>query len=140
MSPATPDTDALLARAAELRARGASWEAAADELDTDPGALKALTRDAGPAYRRLFAAARREVSEEAFTEALFTLRKELRSKDEKGRREAAAIILRLRMTAMRHLARRAANGGAGTPRPPVSARRADAERLVDFLADRTDEE
>src|SRR5205807_5333015 len=139
MSPATPDTDALLSRAAELRARGASWEAAADELDTDPGALKALTRDAGPAYRRLFAAARREVSEEAFTEALFTLRRELRSKDEKGRREAAGVLLRLRMTAIRHLARRAARGPA-SPVSPVSGRRADAERLVDFLADHTDEQ
>src|SRR5437763_5280520 len=139
MSPATPDTDALLSRAAELRARGASWEAAADELDADPDDLRRLTRDAGPAYRRLFAAARREVTDEAFGEALLALRRELRSRDERARREAAGVIVRIRLTAIRHLARRKAGGGTGAA-PPALGRRADAERLVDFLSEHTDEE
>src|SRR5204863_3262735 len=58
MSPATPETGALLARAAGLRARGLSWEATADKLHLTEDELRTLADH--PDYRRLLAAARRE--------------------------------------------------------------------------------
>ena len=51
MSPATLNPDALIVRAAELRARGLSWDATAAELHTTPDELRQLVRDLAPAYR-----------------------------------------------------------------------------------------
>src|SRR4051812_7275809 len=108
MFPTPPQPDALLVRAAALRAHGLAWEAVADELETDVDDLRQRVEDAGPTFRKLFAIARRDATEEAYTEALFALRRELRSKDEKGRREAAGIIMKLYMTRMRHRPRKPA--------------------------------
>src|SRR5262245_60338769 len=73
-SPLLDPPDRTLERVADLRARGSSWEAAADRLDADPDLLRQQVRDAGSAYRALSRAARREVVEEACAEALLALR------------------------------------------------------------------
>ncbi len=53
MSPfPDPLSDPLLARAAELRAGGSSWEIAARELNTSPDHLRQVADAAGPLYRR----------------------------------------------------------------------------------------
>src|SRR5438132_14385367 len=102
MTPTTLTPDALLGRAAEMRAHGLSWDTVARKLKLDEEELQQLVHDAGPAYRRLLATARREVRGEAADEALVTLRRELRSDEDKARRGAADSILKLTMTLLRH--------------------------------------
>src|SRR6184192_3950431 len=116
--PPHPTPDPVLVRAARLRAAGLSWDAVAGELRADPAALEARAADAGPAYRQLYKAARRDVGEEAFAEALFALRRGLRSKDEKARTQAADCILKLRMTHIRHRRR---NPTAADAPPPLTS-------------------
>ena len=70
------DTD-LLERTAARRARGATWEAVAADFAADPDELRRLVHDAGPAYRQLVCAARREVLDEATAEAILTLRRDV---------------------------------------------------------------
>ena len=50
----------MLARIAELRARGSAWEVVAVRFGMDADELRRAVRDAGPGYRRLLSAARRE--------------------------------------------------------------------------------
>ena len=133
MPPATLNSDALIVRAAELRAHGLSWDATAARVHTTPDELRQLVRDLAPEYREASRAARKEVADEAFTEALLTLRRELRSDDDEARRFAAGCLLKLRMTLMRHRPRRPA--AAAMPR-----RSAEDERLIAFLTEHTDEE
>jgi len=134
----TPD-DPFLARAAECRARGMSWEAAAVALDADPDDLRDQTRTAGPAYRRHYLAARRDVTEEACAEALFALRRELRSGDEKVRRFAADIILKLRMTQIRHHQKVKPDRPAVAPATPANKASPAAEYAA-YLDSKTDDE
>ncbi|MBX9578919.1 MAG: hypothetical protein K2X87_01305 [Gemmataceae bacterium] len=114
MSPNTAEPDPLLARTAELRARGLSWAAVGHELDADPDDLPDRARASSSAYRRAFNAARKEAVDEACAEALVALRRELRSDDDRARRLAADSILKLRMTEMRH-------GRRGKPAAPPAA-------------------
>ncbi len=140
---APPLKPAVLARAARLRAAGASWAAVASELDLDPELIEEQTEAAGAAWRKALAAARRDVSAEAFDEALFALRRELRSPDDKARRESAEVILKFRMTELRHRPRLkpAKTAAAAAPVDPVKAqRRQEAEGLVNFLCEFSDEE
>src|SRR5262245_24617207 len=104
--PVSPLPADVLLGIADRRAHGLSWEATAQELHLDPDDIRRLTRSAGQAYRDLYRAARREVSEEASAEAIHFLRKDLRSKEKKDRQAAAECLLRLRMTELRHLAHR----------------------------------
>src|SRR5206468_929490 len=94
--PLQPEV-ALLERAAALRAAGSSWEVVARKLDTTPDELRALIRGSGRSFRRLFVAARREVLEESFLEGVFTLRRQVRSDDERIANRAADALVRLRM-------------------------------------------
>src|SRR5205085_293713 len=76
-TPFLPDDD-LLARAAELRAAGATWDAVAAELDADGDRLRRVVAYNRPAWRRLLARARDEVIADGFAEAVHCFRKQLR--------------------------------------------------------------
>src|SRR5262249_1386778 len=92
-----PTADPLLPKAAELRANGCSWVAAARELDQHPDVLKRRADASRPAWRKLLGQARRDVIEEAFAEAVLALRADIRGDDPKLKQAAANMLLRLWM-------------------------------------------
>ena len=100
--PAPTAPDDLLSRLAELRAGGASWEAAARDLDGTAGELRAAVAADRAGYRRAYNMARRDVLDEAFAEALFSARRQLRADDDKDRHAAAALLLKMAMSLVRH--------------------------------------
>ena len=122
-------SDAVLTRAAKLRAAGASWESAAAQLGCAvETVLKWPDDDRWPA---LFAEAERRLAVEASSEAVLILRQLLRAEDEKVRRDAARFLLELRF-------RLAAPSDTSDQLP--SPRSADARRLVAFLESHSDDE
>ncbi|HVK16096.1 MAG TPA: hypothetical protein VM533_04050, partial [Fimbriiglobus sp.] len=94
VTPIRPTAEELLARAAELRAEGSSWVVVARELGTTPEQARRMTEEAGADYRRLRARAGRAVLDDAFAEALFFARLDLRGDDDKLRQRAYDIIFR----------------------------------------------
>src|SRR5262245_63146474 len=102
MDPLIPDVEELLLRAAELRAAGSSWSATARQIETDEPELRDLCRLHHAAYRRMLRAARRDVTDEAASEALLCLRRLLRSDDDRTCSAAANAILKYKMTLVRH--------------------------------------
>ena len=82
VAPIHPTAEERLARAAELRAEGSSWEAVARELGTTPEQARRLTgrRRLPPPPRR----AAHDVLDDAFAEALFFARLDLRGDDEQA--------------------------------------------------------
>src|SRR5205807_3612879 len=70
MIPTTLTTDALLVRAAELRAEGMVWERIAGELGRHPGELIILVANNYRLFRRYLNFARREIVEESLTAAV----------------------------------------------------------------------
>src|SRR5437763_538394 len=119
MTPDTPHIpDALLARAAALRAGGQSWEQVARKLDVPADHLRELAEvEHRPVYRRLLARARREAIEDAFADGLLSLRTQLRSDDDRPvGRAAGALFVRSEETRWGERTREgSARGGAGTP-------------------------
>src|SRR5436305_1851739 len=101
---ATP-TDELLHEAAELRAGGLSWEVVARKLGEDVASVRGWAEADPGRWREALRAARRQVVQDGFAEAALTLRRQLRSDDEKAAREAAGWFFRLQMTLLRHRAR-----------------------------------
>src|SRR5262245_53614337 len=99
--PLQPEV-ALLERAAELRANGSSWDVVARKLDTNPDVLRAAVAAHRKQYRRFFVAARREVLDESFCEGLYTLRRQVRSDDERIANKAADALVRARLALFRH--------------------------------------
>src|SRR5438445_8393274 len=89
--PFDDHTDELLAEAAELRASGSSWEAAALKLKVPAAELRLLARTHRKLYRRYYTDAYREVLDDSFAEAVLSLRSQLRSKDAKAARESAGF-------------------------------------------------
>src|SRR5262245_17383386 len=87
-----PTPDGLLARVAELRAAGSSWEAVARDLGTTADQVRHAAETAGATYRRLRARAGRDTLDDAFAEALFAARVDLRSEDDKLRQRAYQVI------------------------------------------------
>src|SRR5437588_10492954 len=123
--PLTPEADALLSEAAELRAGGLSWDAAARKIGVGVGELRGLARAHRTLYRRYYADAYREVIDDSFAEAVLSLRRQLRSDDEKAARESAGFLARVWMTRVRHRRR------SGTPAAPRLS--SENEQLVAFL-------
>src|SRR5262249_8346526 len=110
-----PTADPLLPKAAELRANGCSWVAAARELDQHPDDLKRRADASRPAWRKLLGQARRDVIEGAFADALLALRADIRGDDPKLKQAAANMLLRLWMTLVRHRGRAPAGKPAAEP-------------------------
>ena len=83
-------------------AEGSSWEAVARELGTTPEQARRVAETAGPLFRKLRVRAARDVLEDAFAEALFFARLDLRGDDPKLRQHAYQAIFRSRDNLIRH--------------------------------------
>lgn len=122
-------SDKNLARAANLRAAGCSWESVAAKLGRAvETVLKWPDDERWPAA---FADAEKRLAVEVGAEAVLVLRNLLRAEDEKVRRDAARFLLELRFRLI-------------APPDPAdelpSPRSADARRLVAFLEGHSDDE
>src|SRR5215213_5418369 len=130
-----PTADSVLAQAADMRAHGYSWKATARDLGRQPNELKQLAKAAGPQWRRLLAAARREMIEDAFAESVLELRRQVRNTlADKQAGFAAGTLVKLWMTLVRHRGR--ANKPPGPPPDPLgeyidSLSDADVRKLLD---------
>jgi hypothetical protein len=94
MTAITPETEAVLARAAELRAQGSGWIPVARELGREVPELRKLCADAGSTYTRLYEKARRATFAESLNEATFVLRNQIRSDNETAARRSAESLSR----------------------------------------------
>ncbi len=97
MPIATPPTDGQLLRAAELRVLGNSWERVAIEMKLPVGRIRQWPVRYRRRWKRFHADAERRLLLEATAEAVATLRKQLRSEDEKSSRDAAQKIVQIRI-------------------------------------------
>ncbi|MBA4189172.1 MAG: hypothetical protein C0467_14335 [Planctomycetaceae bacterium] len=127
----TPEVEAVLSRAAELRAEGSGWPASADELDYAADDLKQLCKEAGKLYDRMYSKAQRQVIREGLAESMFQMRRLLRVGDNREIRHAADSLARISMTMIRH--RRRAKSTAKKPQEidPRLAKMKDED--VEFL-------
>jgi hypothetical protein len=107
--------EALLPKAAELRANGSSWARTARDLGHDPQRLKALAAESRQAWRRLRGQARGEVIEDAFAEAVLALRTDIRTGQPKEVQSAGNMLVKLWMTLVRHYGRAPAGRRAEAP-------------------------
>src|SRR5829696_401545 len=90
------------AAVAEVRAPGGSWAAAANHVGLDADDLRAAVRTSPGEYRRVLLRAQRDVLDETFAEALLAARMDIRSKNEKLRKEAYEIVCRTVASLHRH--------------------------------------
>jgi hypothetical protein len=95
MNPTRAGLARLLARAAELRAGGTSWEQVALTLGRSVATCRGWPHKYADLWRRVYATAVRERLAAGGAEALFVLREMLRSEDEKTRQAAARILASL---------------------------------------------
>src|SRR5436190_20429259 len=95
MTPPHADLARLVARAAELRAAGASWDAVAAAVGRAADTCRRWPHSHPRLWRRAYRAAARQKLAEAGAEGLAMLRSSLRSEDEKVRRDAAKALARL---------------------------------------------
>src|SRR5262245_61386261 len=82
----------LLARAAELRAGGNSWEQVAATLGRSAATCRRWPQKYPDIWRRAYVSAARDRIAEGGAEGLLVLREMLRSKDEKIRQTAARTL------------------------------------------------
>lgn len=111
----TPGPAALLVQAAEGRAAGLSWDEIATRVGRSPDTVRRWPR----VYRRAWARAVREAEAQLLTQAtaesVHTLRKQLRSEDEKASREAAQKLIQFRVAVSKKKpARKAKSGSVAT--------------------------
>src|SRR4029079_4120510 len=76
-APATPEEEALLERAAALRADCTTWEKTAEQLKVDPAELEALVQAHKYSFRRLLFRADREAAREDRRLARVVFRKQI---------------------------------------------------------------
>ncbi len=105
-------------RAALLRANGASWPAVAAELGVKEATARGWPAKHPDVWRAAARAANRQVLAEATAEAVLTLRRQLRSEDDKASRDAATKLVQFAGRAARVRPKAAgkaaaANGSAG---------------------------
>lgn len=91
----------LLARAAELRAGGSSWEQVAAAVGRAGATCQRWPRSHPDLWRRLYRAAEQQLIAEIGAESLRVLRAQLRSKDDKTRRDAAKTLAGMYLRARR---------------------------------------
>lgn len=110
----SPELRERVARAAELRAEGRPWAAVAEQLGLATATVQAYPRR----HPKLWAVAERRAWDralaEAAAEAVTTLRRLLRSDDEKVNRDAAAKLVQYAARRLRPPAARKAE-----PTPPL---------------------
>jgi hypothetical protein len=92
-----------LQQIADLRADGNSWERTAKLLNADAKELRQFVKKAGIAFRRILARTDRELTRDGRREAMFVLRKQLRTDpDSIGARLAAQCLANIDLTFYRH--------------------------------------
>ncbi|QDU18285.1 hypothetical protein [Urbifossiella limnaea] len=123
--------DATLARAAQLRAAGCSWESVAAQLGKAVETVLKWPEKYADRWPPLLADAEKRVAVEAGAEAVLILRQLLRAEDEKVRRDAARFLLELRFKLV---------APPDTSDPLPTPRSADARRLVAFLESHSDDD
>jgi hypothetical protein len=134
MSAPKPPPESVLARAAELRAGGSSWEAVAEVVRRAADTVRQWPARYPDRWQAALHAAERRVAGEITAEAVIVLRRLLRSKNERVARDAARALIDLRIGLAR-LDQQAAPADATSPSLP-----SDAQQLVTFLEGHTDEE
>ena len=130
MNPTTP-ADVVLARAADLRAAGASWDAVAARLNLPAETAREWPALYPTAWQTALRTAERRLVAEASAESVLILRQLLQSDDEKVRRDAAKFLVDLRL----ELAK--LDRPSEPPPPPLTS---DTARFVAFLEGHTDEQ
>ena len=127
---------ARVRRAAALFAQGQSWEAIAKAIKVKADAARQWPRDYAQFWRRAVAEAHRDVLRSATAEALLTLRRHLRSEDDKASRDAAAKIVSYALAAAKRPKRpaKAAASEAGVWAEVRGMSDAELEALVGELA------
>lgn len=132
MSSLKPPSEHLLARAAELRAGGSTWDAVAAKLNRSPDTVRKWPALHPERWQAAQHAAERRLVSEAGAESVLVLRALLRSEDEKVRRDSAKSLIYLRL----ELAKLDSHTSAASAPPPTSA----ALELAAFLEGHTDDE
>jgi hypothetical protein len=97
MSANTSPSEAVLARAAELRATGNSWEAVAAQMHRSVSTIRKWPNLYAERWHAALRAAERRLLADAGAESVLVLRQLLRSDDEKVRRDAAKFLIDLRL-------------------------------------------
>jgi hypothetical protein len=120
-----PPSDELLTHAAELRAAGLSWEAVAAKVGRSAETVRKWPTAYPDRWQSLLHAAERRLVCEAGAESVLILRQLLRSADEKIRRDAARLLVNLRL----ELAKLDLQAAAHAAAAPTS----DAARLLAHL-------
>jgi hypothetical protein len=115
---ASPESLALLNRAAELRAAGTPWSDAATQLAVEHAELRRLVAEHGRDYERLARRARTELRRDTLHEALAALRTQLQSPDDRVKFLAATTVIRYEMALMRYGDKAAAEGLERSTRRP----------------------
>lgn len=113
---------ALLRQAAELRMAGSTWETVALAVGRAVATVRQWPQRYPALWKELIHLAEQHLLQETTAESVLTLRRQLRSDDEKTSRDAADKLLKFR------LAKTAKSRSDSAP-----AGRSDASRLVRFL-------
>lgn len=92
-----PPSEAVLARAAELRSAGSSWDAVAETLHRSVVTVKRWPELFPDRWQAAMRRAERRLLAEASAESVLVLRQLLRSRDDKVRRDAAKFLIDLRL-------------------------------------------
>lgn len=130
-APRSPSDDQL-ARAAELRAAGSSWDIVAAKLHRAVDTVRRWPCLDPKRWQSALHAAEHRLLAEVGAESVLVLRALLRSNDDKVRRDAARTLVELRL----ELAQRDSTTSADAAPPLTSA----ARDLVAFLEGHSDEE
>ncbi len=127
-----PPSDELFARAAELRATGATWETVAREVNRVERTVRGWQRKYAERWAAALVQAERLMAAQSDCESVLTLRKLLLSQDERVRWHAAKCLI----------ARRVERDKLALKTPPAShpPLTSEAARLIAFLDGHPDEE
>ena len=123
---------AQILKAALLRAHGSAWTAVAKEVGASLAQVKCWPARHPRLWRKATLVAEEQLLREATAESVLTLRKQLRSDDDKTSRDAAQRLIAFRI-AWRNRRPAKARGATPTGRPVTLAR-----RVADYLERLTD--
>ena len=127
-----PPPDDLLALAAELRAGGAAWDAVAAKVGRAMNTVRQWPTAYPARWKKALHAAEQQQLADATAESVHTLRRQLRSADEKSSRDAATKLIQFRVAlGKRARPKRATTTDTGT---------ADAHTIAAFVAGLADAE
>jgi hypothetical protein len=132
MSHSTSPLDDLFARAAELRAAGATWETIAKEVNRSVRTVYRWPRNHAERWTAALIQAERVIAAQADCESVLTLRRLLLSADEKVRWHAAKALIGRRIDRSKIELK--------TPPPTQPVLSSDAARYIAFLDGHSDEE